>query len=249
MGKNQYTVNLPEYLTIQQYKEMFKYKGDSNLERLVHNISSMTGINVEEVKDYPVELLVNISNDLSKVVDHKNEFHSIIEWDGQLYGFANLKQATLGEYMDLDNLSKDLQGNMEKIAAILYRPITKHRFESLQFAVKQKIRMLSNKVANVFDWYTIEKYNSETRKDREELFKDFPAHIFLGALSFFLTTASLYLNRIQYLEDQISKRTMESQEKNLLESLSLSTGAGGGLFTTSLNPIYYRLQESQRSST
>ena len=133
---------------------------------------------------------------------------------------------------------------MHKIAATLYRPITKHRFKSLKFAVKQKIKMLSNSVENVFDWYTIEKYDSDKRKEREEDFKDFPAHIFLGALSFFLTTAGLYLNHIQYSAGQITKRTQKKREKEIWEGLLQNTGAGGGLFTHSLSPLYYKSLET-----
>jgi hypothetical protein len=103
--------------------------------------------------------------------------------------------------------------------------------------------MVNNKVENVFDWYDIEKYDSSIRKEREESFKDFPAHIFLGALSFFLSTGSLYLNRTQYLQKMISKKEMKDTEKILLKSLSAHTGGGGGLFTTSLNPIYYQLTD------
>jgi hypothetical protein len=249
MATKQYTVNIPEYLTLSQYESILAFDGMTNVERILNTIGTLTGIDIDVLKSYPLDLLVEINNDLSKVMDPKNEFHSIIEWDGELYGFANMKQVTLGEYMDLENLIKDMDKNMHKIAAILYRPIVKHRFTSLKFAVKQKIKMVSNSVENVFDWYDIEKYNSDKRKDREELFKEFPVHIFLGALSFFLTTASLYFNRIQYLSKIISKRTMMTQEKQLMESLTQTTGAGGGLFTTSLSPIYYRLQETKQSPT
>ena len=42
----------------------------------------------------------------------------------------------------------------------------------------------NNKVENVFDWYTVEPYDNDKRKQVEESFRDFPAHIFLGAISF-----------------------------------------------------------------
>ena len=99
-----------------------------------------------------------------------------------------------------------------------------------------------NKVENVFDWYSIEKYDADIRRDREEKFKKFPAHILLGAISFFLSTASLYLANIQYSANKIAKETMEEMETLILGNLSENIGDGSGLFTTSLSPIYYRLQ-------
>lgn len=240
-------VTIPEYLTIEQYGKMNEYKGDSTFGRLVHVVSVLTKRPISEVRKWSINSLTDLANGYSEIADHKNEFHSIIEWNGKLYGYAALKASTLGEYIDLENLSKDFENNMHKIAAILYRPIKTHRFKSLSFAIKQKIKMVNNKVENVFDWYNVEPYDSEERRSVENDFKDFPAHIFLGAVSFFLSTASLYSTNTLYLEGKISKRMMNQMIQEQLEVLSHSTGAGGGLFTTSLSPIYFKLQGTQPS--
>lgn len=245
-------LEVPEYLTIQQYAEMNSYTGTSAFGKLIHSVSALTGYTKEEVRDWDIDSLTKISNIFAEVADHKEEFHSLIEWNGTLYGYANVKQCSLGEWVDLENLAQDMETNLHKVAAILYRPVTKHNFNSIEFGVKQKIKMVKNDVANVFDWYTIEKYDSSKRKEREEEFKGFPVHIFLGAISFFLSTASLYLSHIAYLKGEITKETMNLATKEILRSLSDNTGAGGGLFTTSLSPIFYRLQgmtESQMSTS
>ncbi len=240
-------LQVPDFVSIQQYVDMNSYTGTSAFGKLVHSVATLTGYTKEEVRDWDISSLTKVSNIYAELADHKEEFHSLIEWNGTLYGYANVKQCSLGEWVDLENLAQDMESNLHKIAAILYRPVEKHNFNSIEFGVKQKIKMVKNDVENVFDWYTIEKYDSKKRKEREESFKEFPVHIFLGALSFFLSTASLYLSHIAYLKGEITEETMNLATKEILRSLSDSTGAGGGLFTTSLSPIFYRLQGMSES--
>jgi len=240
METKQLQLQVPDFVSIEKYNEINSYTGDNNFGRLVHSVSQITGRPISEVRKWSVDSLTKVVNVFAEIADHNEEFHSIVEWNGQLLGFAHMKQATLGEYIDLENYCKDLKNNMHKVAAILYRPIVKHRFDSIEFITKQTIKMAKNEVENVFDWYTVEDYDSDIRKEREESFKQFPVHIFLGALSFFLSTGSLYLNNIAYSKKKITKKMMMMAEKEILESLSASTGGGGGLFTTSLSPTYFK---------
>jgi len=241
-------LSIPDYLTIGQYMETKKYNGESNWERAVHVIAAITGTDVEEVKLWTVESITKVYKHIQDVANPGQEFHSILEWNGQMYGYAHVKSFSLGEYIDLENLCKDLDNNLHKVAAILYRPITKHRFNGLKFLVKQSIKVANKSgVENVFDYYDIEKYSSETRKEREIQFKEFPVSIILGALSFFLSTASLYLTNIAYSEGRLKEKTAKRTEKTLLTSLSQSIGVGGGLSTHSVNPIYYQLMDQKVS--
>ena len=66
----------------------------------------------------------------------------IIEWNGVLHGYSNIRQSSLAEYIDLETFCKDVKGNLHKIAAILYRPISDHRFDTLKFKTKQSIKMV-----------------------------------------------------------------------------------------------------------
>jgi len=125
----------------------------------------------------------------------------------------------------------------------MYRPIIKHRFKSLKFAYKQKVKMLNNEVENVFDWYEVENYDSKKRKEVEEDFRAFPAHILLGALSFFLSTATLYLNSIQYSDNRKSTKAMKKfKEDRILEVLLQNIGGGSVLSTNSQKAKYLKLQ-------
>lgn len=249
MESTKFDINLPDYLTIEQYIKLNGYEGDSNFGRLVHTVSAITGFDKSEVRKWKLSSLTDLANHFSEIADHHNEFHSLIEWNGTLYGYANINAASLGQYVDLESLSQDFEGNAHKIAAVLYRPVKNHRFKTLDFHIKQKIKMLKNSVENVFDWYTLEEYDSGKRKMVEEEFKQFPAHIFLGALSFFLSSVGMYSTSTLYSEGMLSQTMMTEMIQDQLEVLSASTGAGGGLFTTSLSPIYYKLQETEQSPT
>tara|TARA_R110001606_G_C15380527_1_gene650360 strand:+ start:617 stop:1363 length:747 start_codon:yes stop_codon:yes gene_type:complete len=244
-SKKTLDVTIPEYLSVDQYRLMNDYNGDSEFGRLIHAVAAMTKFTVDEVRTWSLESLKDLANEFASISDHKQEFHSIIEWEGELYGYAPIASSTLGEYIDLENLAKDMHNNMHKVAAILYRPITSHRFKTLKFAYKQKVKMLNNKVENVFDWYTVEKYDSDKRKLREESFRDFPAHILLGAVSFFLSSVNLYSTNILSSQGKMSTRTKDRLMKQQTEILSQNIGAGGGLFTHSVSPLYYQLQGTQ----
>ena len=240
--KQTLTFDIPDYLTIEQYSRMSLDKELNKVEKMASILSAFTGYDIEEVKRWSLKSMTEVFKAYSSLADTQNEFHSLIEWNGQLLGYSHINTMTLGCYIDLENLSKDVSNNLHKIAALLYRPVTDHRFDSIKFTVKQKLKMVNNDVENVFDWYSVEEYDSTKRKKVEESFKSFPAHIILGALSFFLTTANLYLTSTQFSENQIQKMIMKRKTQDILDILSRSIGAGGGLFTTSVSPIYLALQ-------
>ncbi len=181
----QVQVTIPEFLTVRQYLEMNSYKGDSKIGKMISTVSGLTGYSFSDVQKWDMPSLVKIANMYADIADHKNEFHSLIEWNGQLYGYSSINSFNLGCYMDMEMLTKEFDKNLHKVAALLYRPVKSHKFDTLEFAVKQKVKMVNNDVENVFDWYTIEEYDSDKRKEVEESFKAFPVHILLGAISFF----------------------------------------------------------------
>ena len=239
-------LEIPEYLTIEKYLNMNNYKGTSKFGKLVHAVSVLTKQPLKDVRLWDVDSLTKVSNLYAEIADHKELFHPIVEWKGKLYGYSSIKKCSLGEYIDLETYCEDMENSMHKVAAILYRPIKRHRFKDIAFSIKQGIKTAINKVDNPFDWYEVEKYDSDERRLVEEDFKEFPVHLFLGALSFFLSTANLYLNHIAYLKQEITKKTMEEMNKEIIESLLANTGDGSVAFTNSLNPIYYRSLETSQ---
>jgi len=245
MKKKTITLDLPDYLTLKTYQTIVNNQEKGQAEQLIEAVASIIDKDIDEVKRWPIKTLKQISDDISELAMPKEQFHTLVEFDGVLYGYAHMKQVTLGEYIDLENLSKDINNNMAAVCAILYRPVTKHRFDSLNFQIKQKVKSVNNKVANPFDYYTIEEYDSDKRKDRQKLFESFPAHVFNGAVGFFLGSASLYLNNILFSKSH-SHRTKMTQEKKILESLSQTIGVGSEPYTVYLSPVSYRSQDTNR---
>lgn len=240
-------LEIPEYLTIRQYMDMVKESGiESKIQKNLHIISSITGISKDELQYWDLESLKEVAELLTNLGEPNGEFHSIIEWNGTLYGYSDIKQQNLGQYIDIENLCKDIDNNLHKIAACLYRPITDHKFNSTKFILKNSIKVLVEKdVVNVFDYYNIERYDSEIRKKREDEFLNFPVSIALGAISFFLVNASQYLNNIAFSQI-LTKKKLKQMNQTLLESLTLNTGAGGGLSILSPKVEYLQLQETKQ---
>ena len=93
------------------------------------------------------------------------EFIEFIELDGVRYGFhPNLAKVTVGEFADLEMLTKDTTKNLAAICGILYRPVIEEHA----------------------GFYAIEPYDGE---DRGAIFTEAPASLALGALGFFLSAA------------------------------------------------------------
>jgi len=241
--KKTFNIHLPDYLTLEMFKQIQLYKGD-DIGKIVNVISSLIGIEEDVVRKYPIDLLRQINQDLEKLSLPNETFHALVEFNGTVYGYSDIHSMNLGAYIDLESYCKDVFPNLEKIAALLYRPVQKNRLKSLEFQVKQGIRVgLEKGIENPFDYYTIEEYDSESVKDRWKEMKDFPSHVLMGALSFFLAAASLYLNDTAYLQKKISNRRRQKIDSLMMQNLSLLTGGGGQLSTVYLNPVSYRSPE------
>jgi len=237
-------LQIPEYITVDKYREINSYKGQNKFGRLVYTVAKLTGEPFDEVRLWDLDSLTKVSNLYAGIADHNNFFYPIIKWRDKLYGYSSIRKATLGEYIDLETYCKDLEENMHRVAAILYRPIEKHRLGNLSFDTKQGIEVVNNKTDKVFDKYTIEKYDSDKRAEIEDDFKDFPVHLFLGSISFFLNTGSLYLNNTAFLREKITWTQKTKNEIIIMENLLANTGDGSQRFTNSLRPMHFQSLET-----
>jgi hypothetical protein len=150
-----------------------------------------------------------------------------------------MSKMTLGEYVDLDNLTKDVNRNLTDILALLYRPVTRNDINTAKFIYKSTIKALKYEVENVFDYYDVEEYDADKRKIKAPEFDEFPLDIALGAMAFFLGTKETSLNDILLSSHKVkiekAKKTMSKTKHRLL-----ATTAG---FLHSMNlqkPISYQ---------
>jgi len=241
----EYSINIPDYLTVKHYKDFSTLKSLDDLEQKLFVISALTEEPLQTIKSYPVPFILSVYAKLNdNVLNVEPEFYPIIEWEGKQYGYRPMHKMTMDEYVDLDNLSKDINNNINQVLAILYRPITKNKMQSPQFVTKSTFKVINGEGENGFDYYEVEKYDNEVRKDRAKEYDGFPASVALGALGFFLGTATLLSSDIPSYSQLLESRTnVPMKRKNKINNLLARITAG---YISSMNwqkvPSYQSLE-------
>ena len=237
------TLNIPDYLSVKQWKQFNSLEHLSESEKMVHMISVLSDRTKEEVMEWTPSALKQVySKVLEAFTDLQPQFYPVFELDGVLYGFTPISKLTLGEYVDLERLASKSHDNLEQIMAILYRPITKEKFNSFKWALEHGINVAKGQVEDIFKYYDIEKYDTEKRFDNAEALKEMPAGFAIGALSFFLQVASLSLKSTQ----TSSQKNLSKQEMmKMVKEMGLpDIGDGLRLFTTYRKVPSLTLQET-----
>jgi len=235
-------LNIPDYLSVKQWKQFNSLEHLSDSEKMVHMVSVLSDRTKEEVSEWtPTSLKTAYVKILENITDVEPAFYPVFELDNKLYGFTPVSKLTLGEYVDLERLAKQPQDNLEEIMAILYRPITKHRFGGIKWAFKNTIKVKMGDAENLFKYYEVEKYDSSKRSENAELLSTLPAALALGALSFFLvigTSFSLGSN----LSSLPPKQQMEIMKEMNKKITSVPIGDGLLQFITSLKHPSFQSQ-------
>ena len=232
--KKNYKLEIPEYLSIDLYQQLQNLEHLSELGKLIEAIHVFTGIDRDELKTWDITDLGRVAKDYSDI-DTKEQFYPLIKLDGKTYGYADISTMSLGEFIDLENLCKKPNINLHEIMAVLYREVKSHKFDNFIWNVKHNVQITRKKVDNVFKWYKIKEYSSEDRVVDSNVMKELPVSLALGALSFFLSTASLhYLNSINSSEMPVKEKAMIGMaKKRTMEAL---THIGDGLQQYTLFP-------------
>ena len=225
--KKNYKLEIPEYLSIDRYQRLQNLEHLSELGKLIEAIHVFTGIDRDELKTWDITDLGRVAKDYS-AIDTQEQFYPLIKLNDKTYGYADISTMSLGEFIDLENLCKKPNVNLHEIMAVLYREVKSHKFDNFIWNVKHNVQISRNKVDNVFKWYKIKKYNSDDRVVDSNVMKELPVPLALGALSFFLSTASLhYLNSLTSLERPVAERAMMKIAKTT--TMEALTHIGGGL--------------------
>ena len=244
MSKKKYQLKIPEFLSIDRYQKLQSMEHLPDLMKLVKTINVFTDIEEDEIKTWAISDLGKVANDFSNNLNMDSQFFPMLQLNGINYGYADISTMTLAEFIDLETLCKKPQVNLHEIMAVLYRPVVKHRFNTLIFKAQHNVQLIQNKVDNVFKWFTLEKYDSETRHINANAMKELPVTFALGALSFFLGTANLHwINSLTSLEVETKK-----VEKALMtQTLEALTNIGGGLrrYIASPKQIFSVSQEKE----
>lgn len=242
-------VQIPEYLTLKHYLG-FQFVSDVVTDRnnIINTVSVMTGYSTEEIRDWDINGLIQVYKALGDVMADTNPiFYPVVEVEGVLYGYQPTSKMKVGEYVDLENLAKDIQKNLYQIIALLFRPIESHELNSLTFKIKNTWKYVySNQPENLFKYYTIEKYDSDKRKLDAEKMADFPAALALGALSFFLLSGAQSL-KSSPIFSQTSRKSKREKMMNNLEYQFKNTMGGSTPFTNYHKVPSYKSQVISQS--
>jgi len=219
-------LEIPDYLSVKQWKKFVSLEHLSDSEKMITMIHLLSGKEVDEIRNWtPTSIKSVYTKVLETITDIQPSFYPVFELDGVLHGFRSMSNLTLGEYVDLENLAKHPQDNIEEIMAILYRPIVKHRFKGIKWAFKNKFKVSLGEAENLFKYYEVEKYDSRKRAENAEKLSVIPASIALGALSFFLVVGTTF-----YLNSNLSslppKQQMTVIEKMSKQITSMNFGDG-----------------------
>ena len=236
--------NLPDYLSIKDWKYFQSLEMENDNEKMLNFISYATDIPEDTIMSLrPMDLTQVYAMLVEKLGQVEPSFYPVIEINGQLYGYSSLSKMTFGEYIDLQKLTKHPTMNLEEIIALLYRPIEKHSFKGITWAIKSQYKIGTGNVENLFQYYELEKYDSNKRVEQAEIMKQLPVAFALGALSFFLVlTNTLLVSTNLSLNPKIKK---EMKMIKILNKVG-SPAIGDGLlqFITSQKHPSFQLQET-----
>ncbi len=176
-------------ITVKQYVDFVLNEGNE-----VGQVSAILGQSKDFVRQLAPDQMQNAINAFKSVIDDP-QANKQNRWKD--YGFVpDINAISFGEWLDLDSNCKDFPKNLNKILAILYRPI-------------------SNQLGNK---YTIEPYNASHLKNADE-FNEMPLAIANGALVFFSTIEKELVNTsLQFLDSQVMtnlKEAMTMMEQEL----------------------------------
>lgn len=246
----QYEVDIPNYFTLKHYREFNTFKDLNFLNQMVKTIATLTDIEEDEIKEWGIDDVKKIYLQLDKLVnDVQPRFYALLEWNNEVYGFNPMSKMSLGEYIDIESLSKNAEENIEEIMAILYRPAKINPNKAIQWKIENKFNVAKHKSDNdLFNSYEVEKYDNKLRKQRKELFSGFPADIALGALSFFLEVGTISLEGSKTYSPNDKEETMKVMER-IKASPLINTMGGSTPYTTLETHQSYRLEESDISWT
>lgn len=219
-------LNIPDYLSIKQWKQFNSMEHLSPLDKMIKMISVLSDKEEDEIKTWtPTSLQEVYGKILDAITDVQPAFYPIFELDKQLYGYIPMNKLTLGEYVDLERLAKLPHENIEEIMAILYRPITKHKFKGMKWAFKNTFKVKMGDAENLFKYYEVEKYDSSQRISDGEKLSVLPATMALGALGFFLVLGNISLlgSNLSSLPPK-QQMTMVKEISNKMASVNIGDG-------------------------
>lgn len=225
MSKN-ITIDIPEMITVGQYQKFGTIDHLTETKRVIRIVSAISGYEESEVEKWSLTSIFQIYKDLNeRIQDLKPFFLPIFEWNGTTWGFQPIHKMTGAEFIDLESrLDKGID-SLHELLGILYRPISKHRFDGLEWKFKWNAKYIVGKSESLFKYYTLEDYDLEKREWYAEGFKDLPLPIALGAYNFFLLVGVELSKDFQTSFRKSVKKMTKKEKIQLRELLNTMDGS------------------------
>lgn len=233
-------INVPSNwgeVKLKDYQELCSYSHDDEYYDAL-KISVLCDIDPEKVKRFDLPTYSKVISSLiwTSMMPTSSQYEPIITINGKQYGLVKMSKLTNGEWYSLEEWTKDVNGNLHKIAAILYRPLVT--------AVNDDYRIL-------------EDYDSDKAAVQANEFKEHSTigQIY-GAVAFFLLTEKMCLTAIKdylnlelvmtkmFIPKFMKKRILRKQRKRL----SQGNGIGIPFYTHLLKAISRKSQRLQNST-
>ena len=183
-------ITLPEKLSIRQYQELKKVEAlDKDP---IGFLSAISGLPIEDIKyakkkdmDFVYTFLVQ-----RYLMEQDKTLKPSFEHEGVEYGLmSDLTSLNFGGWVDLEFLTTDgVEKNMNKIMALMYRPI-------------------KDKTKNGF---VLDEYDHDDMERRAEIFLDLPVEYFWGVANFFFNLVKAYTENMK-----VSSEYQRTKEKAL----------------------------------
>jgi hypothetical protein len=235
-------IKLPEYISISDYKKIVSLEHLTESEQMLARIAILTKNDISTVRKWTGDDVLSITDKITDLLNGtKPEFYPLIEFEGKTYGFSTLSKMTLGEYIDIENLCKNVNDNLSELMALMYREVTTNKFDTFQWKLKSRVKLALGKTEDLFKYYKIKPYDSDDLSADAEIFENFPVKYLLGALFFFTLIKTEYSRNMLLSLTPNNKKTTMIMEKEM-EQLLLSIGDGLAQFMALARPISFQSQ-------
>ena len=186
-------------VSVAQYSKLMlaiEKEGTTEIELMIKSLEALVGIDGGILSRVPIKMLREAYKQLGELTSNmpSNELSRVVEIDGIEYGIIpDFNELTLGEFVDLDNYLQDNYNNLNKIFAVLYRPVIERDGNN----------------------YNIEPYSLKNISDRRELFNNrLSIDTVYGALVFFCSIGSKHIESTLYSleEEKMSQIIIKSSQ-------------------------------------
>lgn len=187
-------------VTLDKWVKLISKKEKTKSEEAIEIINTLSDIPKKLIKELGIQDIAIILKRISILQQNADSnLNRIIKINDIEYGFhPNLEEITLGEYADIETYLKNgLEGNLTRLLAVLYRPITEKDQDN----------------------YSIEAYGLSDSRMRAKKFETMKAVDVNNALVFFWTfVKELLKTLLPYLMEQNQKMLNKTQMTNSLIS-------------------------------